>query len=123
MMAVTVKSQRGASMFVVILLMAIFALIITVTIRVVPAYLEDRVVRNSMRGILAGQEASLLSLSEIRSRADRSFRMNGVDDFNVNNIRTLSQGGSNYIDINYEKRVHLFLNIDAVMTFEHSFER
>jgi hypothetical protein len=123
MMLAPIKYQRGASFIVLILLLSMISTTLMAAVKMVPVYYQDRIVRKSVEGVLTGQGAQVLTLSEIRARADRSLRLNGVDDFDMNNIRMINQSGVDSISIDYEKRVHLFFNIDAVISFSSRIDR
>lgn len=117
------KSQRGASIYSMIMLGALMGLVLIAVLRLVPPYLDNNVIINAMEGIIANNDMSEISITQIRTDVIRSINVNGMRNFDPSNIQLTMENGREYVDINYESRVDIFYNIDAIVSFENRFEK
>ncbi|MEX2367163.1 MAG: DUF4845 domain-containing protein [Pseudohongiellaceae bacterium] len=117
------KSQRGASFFATILIVVLIGIFLIAGLKIVPAYMDNGVIVNAMEGIIANNDMNQITVAQVRTQIQRTLNVNGIDNFDSNNIRFVTESGRNYIDINYDTRVDLFYNIDAMVSFENRFER
>lgn len=115
------KQQRG-SVYTTIILVALFGLVILATLKIVPAYVDDRAITNTMENIAASGDFADMSIGDIRSSLMRTLNTNRIS-FDANNVVLVREGGREYVDVNYESRKTLFYNIDAVVKFEHRFDK
>ena len=115
--------QRGASLFSTLLVLALLAIVLSTAFKLVPVYLDNRLVVEATEAVLERNEDENLSLSELRNQVRKALSINGIRDFDASNIRLVTVDGVEYIDINYESRVALFYNIDALMTFANRLEK
>ena len=120
--AVTPKRQSGASFFGTVMLLVLVGLTLLFGLKVAPAYLDNNVITNAMAG-LANNDLGNMTLPQIRESLRRSLQTNNIDGSALQNLQEVSVDGEDYIDINYESRVHLFYNIDIVVVFENRFPR
>jgi hypothetical protein len=105
--------QRG-SMYSTLIMVVLIALFFTAALKLVPAYLNNNVVLNDM---------SKLGIGEIRSNLMRTLNTNDIRGFDAAKVQVVTQGSQEFIDINYETRVPLFYNIEAVVKFENRFDK
>lgn len=115
------KHQRG-SVYTTLILVALFGLVILATLKIVPAYVDDRAITNTMENIAAGNDFADMSISEVRTSLMRTLNTNRIS-FDANNVVLVREGGKEFVDVNYESRKPLFYNIDAVVKFEHRFNK
>lgn len=115
--------QLGAGYFVNILLLAIIGLVLVAGLRLMPAYIDNNVVVNAVEGVLANQDIEELSERDFRNAVMRTINVNNLDSFDAQSIEFTREGSNDYIDVNYETRVSLFYNIDAMVSFENRFDR
>ncbi|MEY4642843.1 MAG: hypothetical protein RLZZ227_2837 [Pseudomonadota bacterium] len=119
--ASSARSQRG-SVYTTIFLVALFGFVILAVLRVAPAYIDDRTLVDTMNGVVESGEFEDMSLSDVRNNLMRTLNVNRVD-FDANKVVLTKEGGKEYVDINYESRKPLFYNIEAVVIFQHRFEK
>jgi hypothetical protein len=115
------RSQRG-SIYTTMILVALFGMIILAALRVAPAYIDDSTIVNTINGMAERGELADMSLADVRSNLMRTLNTNRVN-FDANNVVLTKEGGMDYIDVNYESRKPLFYNIEAVVVFQHRFEK
>lgn len=115
------KAQRG-SIYTTMILVALFGLVILATLKIAPAYMDDRAIVNTMENIAASGDFADMSISDIRTSLMRTLNTNRIP-FDASNVVLVREGGNEFVDVNYESRKPLFYNIDAVVKFEHRFEK
>lgn len=116
--------QGGAGFLLMIVLIALAAFFGTIVFKVGPLYLNFWTVRSIMEE--AAQQ--LDSTKEGGARGivmsiEKRLYINSIEnikgsDFDVERIDT----GRFQVSLEYEERVHLFFNVDAVVTFSHQIE-
>jgi hypothetical protein len=113
--------QRG-SIYTTMILAALVAIFLVVVLKIAPAYIDNNVIRNAMQGIQADNDIAAMSLPQLRTLLMRTLNTNRID-FDSSNIVVVRVGTNEYVDINYETRVPLFYNVDAVVKFQNRFEK
>jgi hypothetical protein len=115
--------QLGASLWGVILLVGLIGLVLTMALKIAPAYLSNNVIVNAMNGVIANNDIRAMGIEDIRKDVMRTVRTNRITGFSPANIKIVRENNIDYIDINYETRVDLMYNIDAVVTFANRFDK
>lgn len=115
--------QKGASFWTVILIVAILGFALLAALKVAPAYLDNNVIANAVEGVRANNDVGNMTIARFRTEVMKTIRINGNRDFDASAIVFTREGSNDYIDVNYETRVHLFYNIDAIVMFENRFDR
>ena len=115
------KSQRGASIFTTMIIVALVGVVLLAGLKIVPAYLDNNVIVNAMEGVAANNDIRTMGIGQIRTEVMRTVNINGIRDFDAENIKLVREGASEYVDINYDARVNLFYNIDALISFQNRF--
>ena len=115
--------QFGASLWGVMLLVGLIGLVLTVALKVAPAYLSNNVIVNAMNGVIANNDIKTMDIAEIRNDVMRTVRTNRITGFSPADIKVVRENNVEYIDINYETRVDIMYNIDAVVSFENRFNK
>lgn len=121
-MCVNPGRQAGASLWGTMLLVGLIGLVLTVALKIAPAYLSNNVVVNAMNGVIANNDIRTMDIAEIRNDVMRTVRTNRID-FNPADIKVVRENNIEYIDINYETRVDIMYNVDAVVSFENRFNK
>jgi hypothetical protein len=115
--------QLGASLWGVMLLVGLIGLVLTVALKIIPAYLSNNIIVNAMNGVIANNDIQTMDIAEVRNDVMRTVRTNRITGFSPASIKVVRENNIEYIDINYETRVDLMYNIDAVVTFENRFNK
>lgn len=109
-------SQRG-NYYVGILVFAMFILLLVCVMKIAPAYIDHRTVMNTVQNMSDTGELETMTLTELRTGLMRTLNTNNIKDFEARSVNVVREGEVEFVDITYEKRIHLFKNIDAVVSF------
>jgi hypothetical protein len=109
--------QSGVSFLGVLLLVALFSFFLTVTLRLVPTYLEGRNVKAAIESVVENSNKSE-SLREINKKLVSAFTTNQVEGISPKDLKVYRDEGMIRIDARHEVRTKLFENIDAVLVFD-----
>lgn len=112
------RGQSGMSMLgmlCILLMLGFFAMNI---IRIVPAYLEYRSVKDIIARIAMAPETKDESASDIRRKIANIFNTNQIYLLEPSEVEVSSKSGKTYIDANYEVRQPVMWRIDSVLKFD-----
>jgi hypothetical protein len=115
--------QQAGSMYSTLIMVVLIAIFFTAALKIVPAYLNNNVIVNAMEGMAENNDMATLSIGDIRSNLMRTLNTNDIRGFDATRVQVVSQGSQEYIDINYETRIPLFYNIEAIVKFENRFDK
>jgi len=114
--------QRGMSLGGVIFLTILVVFTGLLLVKMSGHYFDQYTLKKMIQSSLEGQTASGFSESEFVARLNKNMQINGID-INLKNDLTYDKRKSPpVLVIDYEKREHLFLNIDVVMSFHQEYE-
>lgn len=119
-----IKKQHGASMPVVILFVGMAMIVLTIAFKLYPAFYENWQLQHVIESF--HDEAGLgdLTVKEIKRRIDARLLTNNVRDFDSSENLTIERSDDTlYIFAEYEVRVPIYENIDAIVSFEESLEK
>ena len=112
--------QRGLSSPTWLLIICIAAFFLTCFFKVGPVYLDARFVTGALKSFgKSTPNLSSLNNREIRSGLDKYFSLNNVRDVSAKDLVIDRGDGRVLLKLDYEKRVHLFINLDVVATFNN----
>ena len=114
--------QQGASLYAIIVMMTMLGIIIFAGLKIAPAYIDNQIITTTVENMRESGELERMPLRELRSRINRTMQINNVN-FDPQNINEVAEGGVQYIEVQYESRVDLFANIDAVVEFDYRIEK
>ena len=118
----TLQKQRGSA-YSTMIMVVLIAMFLTAALKLAPAYLANNVINNAMASIAENNDMAVFSIGEIRSALMRTLDTNDIRGFNAANVQVVMEGSQEFVDINYERRVPLFYNIEAVVIFENMFDK
>lgn len=118
------KEQRGASGLFMLIFLAMAAIILMVAFKLYPAYYEHWQIAGVVESFETEEDLENLNLREIERRFGARLQTNNVRNFNMEDsvVFDLTEDFLG-IEVNYEVRVPVYRNIDAVIKFEKSFEK
>ena len=120
---VSCVNQRGASIIATLILVVLVGTMLMAGLKIVPSYMDNNVVVNIMESMEENTGLEEMSISEIRGKLMKELNINGVRDFDSNDVVLTRIGKKEFIDINYESRVPLFYNVEAVVVFTNRFDK
>ncbi|NEX20097.1 DUF4845 domain-containing protein [Thiorhodococcus mannitoliphagus] len=117
------SAQRGMGMLGFIVIIALVAFFATIVLKVGPLYLDFWTLRTIMEEVKANPQQIEGGARGITAAIDKRLNVNSVygrkgSDFKVKKV----DGGLYRVTLDYEDRVHLFFNVDAVAAFKHEIE-
>jgi len=114
--------QRGASTLGILVSVLFFASLLTLVIKLGPAYLDDYTVKGALQGLDGEEGLSKMTPADVRRLVTKRLSVNNVDGFNAKDIQIEKDGDIVIISLEYEVRTHMLSNVDAVMSFSHFYE-
>lgn len=108
--------QAGISILGILVILALFSFFLTVSIRLLPPYMEGRGVKSAIERV-AEASSTESSIRDIVRRIDSNFITNRIDVINSREVKVYREDGKIIIDASYETRTPLFKNVDAVLMF------
>jgi len=112
--------QRGFSLIAFLFWTVIVAFFATILVKLGPVYVADWTISSVMEEVSHAPEALEGGKKGVRDQLWRRLDINDVKTVSASDfVITEAPGGSFEVSIDYEARVHLFFNIDAVLSFSH----
>jgi len=115
------RNQAGLSFLGWLLVIAAIASGVTLVLKLGPHYIDYYTIRSVMQGLPADRVHEM-SRPEIREALEKRFKVNNIRDFEVEDVVTVERQRDNTVlDLAYERREHLFFNVDVVLTFSEQY--
>lgn len=119
----TMKNQRGMTMWSLLFVLGVIALIVFLILKLLPVYLADMKVRSALDGLSRQSDVGSMSKTEIGAALGKRFEIDNVDHVNLTKDMTITARGRNRaIRIKYEAVVPMVANISALLEFDHQRE-
>jgi hypothetical protein len=110
-----IGAESGVSLSGLIVVLIVLGALALVAIKVVPAFLEYRAVKDSI--VKAKAEAGSGTVREIQQAFDKNAGVNDVSAISSRDLVITRDGGSTEISFAYEKRVPLAGNVSLLLDF------
>ena len=114
--------QNGASFFGVLSVLIVLGIFLAVGFKLFSPYWEYRTISAVVKGASEDREELARPIVQIRSNLDRRFLINQVSLPNKDALVITEDAGMIYFNLDYEVRVPMFGNVDAVVMFQDSYE-
>lgn len=118
----TLKSQQGMTAIGWLIVLGLIGFFVLLTLRMTPAYLEYFTVKSSLESLKNEPDVTDKAPAEIRSMLSKRFDVNDVKNVTSKDVKIDNQGGRMKVWVDYEVRVGVLGNVDAVMKFKHTVE-
>lgn len=118
------RHQKGMSVTAILLVVTIAAFLALFAFKVVPAHLEFLTVKSIGQTISDNDELMKQPKSKVMVALQKSFRANSLWELKPEESFIVSKDakrGGNRVEVNYERRSTLFMNIDVVSRFQHDY--
>lgn len=102
--------------WMVIIGVAVFFVILGM--KLVPSYIEYYSIKTVLRSLQEDRQANQRSVKQIRDTIIKRLKINGVYEFDRNNIKITKEKNRKRVEVVYEDRKNMVGNIDVVMRFE-----
>lgn len=114
--------QRGASTLGILVAVLFFGSLLTLLIKLGPAYLDDYTVQEALTGLDGEEGLSRMTPADVRRLITKRLSVNNVSGFNAKDIQVEKNEEMVTITLDYEVRTHVMSNVDAVISFSHFYE-
>ena len=84
--------------------------------------MDHNLISSVAESMLENGRTDSLTQAEVRREFANSLRVNNIRDFDTSVVTASRTNNKSEISLNYEKRVPLFYNIDAIISFSDKFE-
>ena len=111
-----IGAESGVSLSGLIVVLVVLGALALVAIKVTPAFLEYRAVKNAI--VKAKADAGSGSVREIQQAFDRNAGVNDVSSISGRDLVITRDGGSTEISFAYEKKVPLTGSISLTFNFD-----
>ncbi|MEQ9545916.1 MAG: DUF4845 domain-containing protein [Marinobacter sp.] len=118
----SMRRQSGASALTMLVMVLFFGSLLTLVIKLGPAYLDDITIQEALEGLEGTEGLSTMGPPQIRSLINKRLSVNNVRGFDAKQISVEKDGEFVVIKVDYEVRNNLFRNVDTVIHFKHEYE-
>lgn len=116
--------QKGMSVIPTLVVFAMAGLIMLCGLKIAPSYMDNAILKKAMEAMDEERGLASMNESEIRRNLARTLITNNIRNFDTSNV-VLVKGGKDttpYVLVNYESRVPLLYNLEAVVVFKNRFD-
>ncbi len=121
-MIVSEKKKKGLTFISLMLILALIAFFVLLTLKIAPIYMNHSKVVNAFSALEAMPDVETMSKREILSNLDKRFSMNYVDKVNTDDVTIVKQGNYVKVEIVYERVEKIIGNLSVLAAFSESFE-
>ncbi|WP_417565890.1 DUF4845 domain-containing protein [Marinobacter sp.] len=114
--------QGGASALTMMVMVLFFGGLLTLVIKLGPAYLDDITIQEALESLDGTEGLSKMGPAQVRTLMNKRLSVNNVRGFDAKNISVEKDGELVVIKVDYEVRNNLFSNVDTVVHFKHEYE-
>lgn len=118
------ERQRGLSIWQGLIVLAIAGFLFTIGVKLAPKYITNFTVESTVESLRNEPEIAAKSITEMRFAIERKFDVNRIEviqavcrDKDRPCLKIEKSTTKVIIDANYEARVHMMGNVDAVVVF------
>ena len=116
-----ISSQRGMTTTSALFTLLLAGFFLTLTFKLGPHYLDNKIVQGAIDQV--GQsDINGKSDSEIRRKIANFFTINNIRDIDVRKVIVTRDDSGTRINLDYEKRIEMFGNVDVVLKFSNQFD-
>ena len=113
----TPKSQRGMTGVSIMMILALAGFVLAMAFKLFPFYLEGFKVSSTLKGLVSDSRVEGASDRQIKELILKKLQVDDVDTVTSEHIKIDASGKKRSVSIEYEARVHMVGNIDAVVIF------
>ncbi|RAU17769.1 DUF4845 domain-containing protein [Nitrincola tibetensis] len=116
------SAQRGATFFGVLSVVIVAGIFLSIAFKLFTPYWEHKTLVSVVKSASEDPEELRRPVSQIRSNLERRFVINQVTLASPEALTIVDESGMIKFTLDYEVRVPMFANVDAVVKFEEYFE-
>ena len=111
----SMKRQAGVTAIGWVIVLALIGFFVFLTLKMLPTYLEYFKVVSSLESL---EKEAVSTPGEIRKLLEKRFDVDYVYTISPQQIKITNKDESFDVAARYDSRVHLFANIDVLMSFD-----
>jgi len=111
--------ESGASLSSWLIFLVIAVLAIQLSVKVVPYYIDDHNVYESLTILSKGSTLPGMSVSDIEKRLTSQWQESGVNPQALEALQIKRVTGAKLITIDYDITIPLMLNVSILLSFRH----
>lgn len=116
------KKQQGWSFTSLLAVLFVAGVFLTVGFKLAPAYYDHRTLQSIMTDTVADRALLSKKKSEIRISILNRLRLNNMRDLPKDFFKIEKDKGTVIFNIDYEMRIPIFMNVDAIVYFKEQYE-
>ena len=111
--------NQGFSISDLLIWLAVLSVLVTLSLKFIPPYIEHRTALSIVRDLVIAEEAGKMDISALEDRLNKNLKVNSLSKFQQAK-RIVRDAKSQTITerLEYEVRGQLFANVDYVMVFD-----
>lgn len=109
------KSQQGMTLISMMVLIVLVGFVLMVVVKVVPGYMESFKVDSALKSLTQKPKIGEASNDDIREMVLRKLQVDDVESVKKEHIKIEATKTGRKVWIEYEYRVNIISNIDAVV--------
>lgn len=113
----TPKSQRGMTAIGIAMILALCGFVLMIAIKLFPAYMDSFKVATALEGLTTDSRVEGATDREVKDLILKKLQVDDVEDVKPEHIIIVNSGSKRKVSVEYEKRVHMMSNVDAVVMF------
>lgn len=115
------RHQQGMGLSGLLFIFVLVAFVAVVLLRAGPAYMSYLTLRSAMNSVAESPEPISGGKATIMDLINRRLEINDVRGIDPKSFKIQKTSDKTYdVQVAYERREHLFGNIDVVLTFDHA---
>lgn len=114
--------EVGASLLSMLIVLLMAGTLFAIAFKLHQPYLDHRTIDSILQGLIQEPDQISQSPREIRSTIAKRFLINQIDMLPRESLEITKKRGDITINVNYEVRLPMFHNVDAVVSFSESYE-
>ncbi|MCK5307970.1 MAG: DUF4845 domain-containing protein [Zetaproteobacteria bacterium] len=111
----SIRRQAGVTAIGWVIILALIGFFVFLTLKMLPSYLEYFKVSSSLESL---EKEELSTPQEVRKLLGRRFDISYVYTITPKQVKVKNAGKVFNVTAMYESRVHLFANVDVLMSFK-----
>ncbi|MBN9287096.1 MAG: hypothetical protein BGO43_11980 [Gammaproteobacteria bacterium 39-13] len=111
------KSMRGITVLGMLITVVLLVFVVVLGINLAPPYIHHFAVQDAMESLAKDPELKSMSKAKLRDMFLRKLQVNYITNIPADKLEVTKKDGKTALTLNYEVRVHLVANIDAVIKF------
>ncbi len=111
----SIRRQAGVTAIGWMIILGLIGFFVLLTLKIVPSYLDYFKVVSALESV---EKKTAATPAEIRKHIERQFDVSFVHAITPKQIKIKNAGSVFEVTAKYDDRVHLFANIDVVMSYD-----